>query len=548
MKASTLFLTLLFVAFAAIQISAQDTMWLELDEFGENRDIAEVIQGDTTASGERNNPDRIYGLRNGGYYFLSGRIRNIGYHLQIMGEERSDELTPPIIMMAVDENLESDDPMFEASGDISISNVYVIGSDENATDGGEIKNAIEIFTEGVTVNIDKCIFEYCARGVFSNQVPGASVYVTNTYVRNLTSIKEKTTTYRWFVQLKKVAADTVWMENNTFYNVAAGPFAISKVPFAGPDYFYFNHNTMINGAMMPFHFQFWRDAKITNNLFYNMQSCGDTWEQRGKQLSDLNHPFSIVAIDTIDIDSAGIEESRDIILSNNAWFVTDGILQMQADNDAVTSPVNFFTEREMAIFADKDTWPGISFDEETLYYENPGFTVATERDNEWVEYCAAFLEKPFEPHDIRFDADWHGDDVEPWVITWPIAEDFSYTNATLLTGSAAGQPIGDLNWFGIQVGVEEKGSSIPETFKLGQNYPNPFNPTTQIEFSIPMADKVSLDVYNVLGQRVAQLVNEKLNAGSYTYKFDASSLSSGVYIYKITTGNFVQSKKMALVK
>ncbi len=89
---------------------------------------------------------------------------------------------------------------------------------------------------------------------------------------------------------------------------------------------------------------------------------------------------------------------------------------------------------------------------------------------------------------------------------------------------------------------------IPTQFTLSQNYPNPFNPTTVISFNVAKKSNVSLNVYNTLGENVAQLVNENLSAGSYKTQFDASNLPSGIYFYKLTAGNFISVKKAMLVK
>jgi|GEM_PF-3673564 len=94
----------------------------------------------------------------------------------------------------------------------------------------------------------------------------------------------------------------------------------------------------------------------------------------------------------------------------------------------------------------------------------------------------------------------------------------------------------------------ENESEIAHSFKLDQNYPNPFNPSTSISFSVPTAGMVSLKVYNLLGQEVATLANSPLNAGSHTIHFDASGLSSGVYIYRLQAGANIQTKKMMLIK
>jgi len=86
------------------------------------------------------------------------------------------------------------------------------------------------------------------------------------------------------------------------------------------------------------------------------------------------------------------------------------------------------------------------------------------------------------------------------------------------------------------------------SYKLEQNYPNPFNPSTKIEFSIPVDGFVNLAVYNLLGEKVTQLLNSNFKAGAYEFIFDASSLSSGVYFYKIESGTFLKFKKMILSK
>ena len=88
----------------------------------------------------------------------------------------------------------------------------------------------------------------------------------------------------------------------------------------------------------------------------------------------------------------------------------------------------------------------------------------------------------------------------------------------------------------------------PKKFELSQNYPNPFNPSTTIKFSLPEAGNVKLTIYNILGQEVRTLVNETKESGVYTINFNADDLDSGVYIYKLQYGSFVQTRKMILIK
>ncbi len=99
------------------------------------------------------------------------------------------------------------------------------------------------------------------------------------------------------------------------------------------------------------------------------------------------------------------------------------------------------------------------------------------------------------------------------------------------------------------VGVEEtENNSLPEKFALNQNYPNPFNPSTKISYSLKTEGRVSLKIYNTLGEEVIKLVDEIKPAGSYETEFNASELPSGIYIYRMQSGEYVSSKKMLLIK
>jgi hypothetical protein len=95
-------------------------------------------------------------------------------------------------------------------------------------------------------------------------------------------------------------------------------------------------------------------------------------------------------------------------------------------------------------------------------------------------------------------------------------------------------------------GTEDE--NLPTEFTLDQNYPNPFNPVTTMQYSIPQRSNVILKVYDVLGNEVATLVNEEKPAGSYEVEFSAAGLSSGIYFYQLQAVNFVETKKMILLR
>ncbi|NWG27607.1 MAG: T9SS type A sorting domain-containing protein, partial [Ignavibacteriaceae bacterium] len=103
--------------------------------------------------------------------------------------------------------------------------------------------------------------------------------------------------------------------------------------------------------------------------------------------------------------------------------------------------------------------------------------------------------------------------------------------------------------------VDDSVSEIPQSFLLFQNYPNPFNPITKIKYQIPASlnsskggTLVTLKVYDLLGSELATLVNEEKSAGTYEVEFDAEQLSSGIYFYQLKAGEFIQTKKMVLIR
>jgi len=96
--------------------------------------------------------------------------------------------------------------------------------------------------------------------------------------------------------------------------------------------------------------------------------------------------------------------------------------------------------------------------------------------------------------------------------------------------------------------TEEEQEILPTAFKLEQNYPNPFNPSTIIKFAVPEKSSVLIKIYDILGGEVITLINEEMEAGWYNREFNASSYSTGVYIYRMQAGTYTSTKKMILVK
>jgi hypothetical protein len=133
-----------------------------------------------------------------------------------------------------------------------------------------------------------------------------------------------------------------------------------------------------------------------------------------------------------------------------------------------------------------------------------------------------------------YAADIDGDMDQDLVVTTGI---FGGNNISLLYNNAGVMEVEDSTF-----------TILPRGFSLSQNYPNPFNPTTQIKFSIPNAMPVRLEILNILGERVNMLVNEPMTAGEHTIQWNATGMSSGIYVYRLTAGRHVESRKMILLR
>jgi hypothetical protein len=121
-------------------------------------------------------------------------------------------------------------------------------------------------------------------------------------------------------------------------------------------------------------------------------------------------------------------------------------------------------------------------------------------------------------------------------------------NCALKINDVSNPAVYSMNSFAIRLttGIKDNNKSL--SYKLQQNYPNPFNPTTTINYSIAKDGRVKITLYNILGSKVAILVNENKPAGIYSVQFDARTLPSGIYLYRLESGNYSEAKKFILMK
>ena len=376
--------------------------------------------------------------------------------------------------------------------------------------------------------------------------------------------------------------DTIWVENST-HVMAQGMmykfrnYQINKL--------FFNHNTFVDCAGSIFESQgYVSDLTVTNNIFVNcnVQAFGDSIGNNEDKSEVDPHwlPTGLVNLDTL--QSTMVQMDRKVLVDNNVIYwdpkFDDMVATLKTNNvnndQTWVSQMITMNTRTQAMFDDDANYPYLT--EGTWYPKLPAFTDPQDLLTNWVDSVKVFATKTVDIAGVGTAAvlsDWRKVLIGPdfYVYSdWPIPIDLSYTDADLMAGGTNGFPVGDLNWFPARkaeweaqkdaehakldymlyngtLAVQE-GGALPEAFALDQNYPNPFNPSTTIAFSLPRASDVSLKVFNLLGQEVATLINGHRTAGSHEVKFNAAGLSSGVYFYKLVSGDFTQVKKMSLVR
>ena len=366
-------------------------------------------------------------------------------------------------------------------------------------------------------------------------------------------------------------ADTVVMTNNTFFcmNGATGGSSYAN-------YVDFSHNSVVYSFIGGGAPGVYGSGKINNNMFYGL-FCGGESASEFTWMDDpyFPQPASNISFDTLSIANAKLfdpadsaksnfrllaEAKRKVEVKNNAYFMPKKITDFwktwndTAHIDSLYTP-SWMNDRTAGMFKNKTTWPGFT-ESGNILNVDPGF--GSSFDNIITGggvYGVGMLKYIVEVRRGTVTTEEWGYKKQTvtgatWVPNWPLPEaaEMKYSNTAMKTGATDGKPIGDQYWFTGLVGVEAGSTYIPVQYSLGNNYPNPFNPSTTISYSVPKAGYVTLKVFNILGKEVATLYQGNQNAGSFKVNFDASKLSSGVYIYRLQAGDFCASKKMTLIK
>ena len=424
----------------SFQINAQNGDTLDVPWWdGENiiiNSLATTIQGD-----EERPEGRVYRLAWGGFYVNTERIE-ADFPLRIVGDlngefEFFDQ--PPIIQTWRREDGSVDDKIMMIFSDLELRNLYILGNDD--TGDQSAYQPLQIDGSNARHVFDNVVFERSNFAIPAWQAGrNNTIIFTNCVFRN--KIPSPVASQWWGRAINTWAdQDTIIVENNTFFNVHYNVLQISD---GAAGYVRFNHNTLVNVGRQVIEEIWWRDAYVTNNLLINPRWHGE--------LGDLVREWQIdeprlthLGIFTIgDLPSRyGPEFGRRIVFGNNAAWLDPKFKEYYAAEDIVGS--QYFTVPAQEDFLDKYA-DMVAVD--TLWLDQkPNFT------NYPVD--EAFVERMWTAMQVnRVDGQdgipyfWGIPEEDPHVnIVWPLPEDFSYTDADLMTAGTDGLPLGDLNWF-----------------------------------------------------------------------------------------------------
>jgi hypothetical protein len=493
---------------------------------------------------------RVYLLERGRYYLLSGTIVVDTFKLRIVGQEGPEDVQPAVVSAGLKEDGTGVWQFFKSSKDVEFKNVYFKGATPTEIQTGE---CVRFIAENTTLKVDNCVFDAFHFVTFHFfKVGGGSAYITNSYFRNLNH-KDGGKYNGRALRFLQADADTIVMQNNTFAN--SNSFFLDMNRFGQANYALIDHNTIVNTVKFVFQWHHQTNAVVTNNLFYNGHSYGETASDRANQDPD-GMIFGIFGIDTINTDMTG-EAERNVLLANNCWYYDDAVKAYWNSRDTVDGEP-FLNSRSQAMFDDDATWPRLVEQDNINQSVNFAVFTSSARDSmvKFMEGDRDGTEKPI------LWGNHLGGNV--YNILWPLygneSEDFSYAETDpAYTAGTDGYPIGDLNWFpdkkdqwlAIEDGAEDAG--VVKNFRLHQNYPNPFNPSTEISFDLNRAGRVRIAVYNILGQKVATLLDRNMQVGAHHVNWnglDAGNrpVSSGTYFYRMEFDGISTVRKMVLLK
>ncbi len=553
----------IFFNHAFAKIEKGDTLVIEPSDQNVSP-FNEIITADTLADGTRKH--LVYELVPNGIFSMSRTLTAANYNLNLVGGKRAGDDTRPGILVTNDFIGHF---MISGENNITIKGIHLMQVTE--TEGGNIdpwaRSGIELTGTDAKVVFHDMVWDFNTGFAFSGKKDGLNLKVTHCLFRFNKPLDNSVWTGQGF-DIRQAELDTVIFQNCTWYG---GGYFLVCTWESSQNLFQMDHCTVVDFVQYPIHGTQWGNTFFTNNLFYNTHTMGEDYNMRHSSAPDTL-PYGIINIDTVNfIDFSNVdweaEANRSVYVKNNNNFVSSNIKSYW--NDAINNPScnvflvadpdfydGFMNSRTQAMFANDDAWPNLILENTTSL--DPEFADYFDYSDTLINYSKAFYSYAWPGvAKTRFMMD--PDDGDPCTPTDPMFYDLKLTNETLRVASTSGGVIGDLTWEQPNgynstqaelTAINNETSKQLDNFTLLQNYPNPFNPATTISFNLPISEKVTLEVFNTLGQKITTILNNKNHrSGMHVYTFNGSQLPSGIYFYYINAGEkYSATKKMILLK
>jgi len=433
---------------------------------------------------------------------------------------------------------------------------------------------------GKRLEVDNCILEHTWWCWVGSSPADSRVFFNNDYMVNMDGHTcRRNGGITDFNAGGVTHQDTLMVQNCTHVNFQGTAYKFRYG--VNVDKVLFNHNDFIDCSGFVFmNNGDQSNMSVTNNIFVNVQLQGYSNTLQGPDGGEVDMDSLPMGLVNLRVDSTFLANGAKFYADRNLayWDPSLSDIVSTLNGSVVNGATDWVSQmitmntRTAAIFADDATYP-LCYNG-TWYNQLPTFA---NTDVLFSTQLAALKAYSIACVDVTY-----GSPLASWrqatnpeatnfpYADWPMPINLSYSDGALLTAGLGGFPLGDLNWIPAQYTAwkaQEAGELAqiqyvldhgtlsvdpigqrPAEFKLQQNYPNPFNPTTKISYTIGNAGHVTLKVYNIMGQYIATLVDGYKNADSYEVNFNASNLSSGIYLYELRAGNNVITKKMVLMK
>lgn len=530
-----------------------------------------VINGDTTAAGDRVNLDRIYQLSRNSLYLMNNDVRNEGYHLRIYGEESTEGSIPQVYTTL---NPDSGDPVgdpFGMQGDVTFRNWAMAGVLPETPFPNISTRVMRVRAPGFDLVMDRFIAVNFKASIVRAQSALRKFEMTNSVWANSGWLGDNGTNFGAGkgIDLRDGSIDSLIIRNSTFVNYT-DRIIRHRNSTAPIQNMIFDHNTVLN--TISYHGMIalgdvGESVQITNNLFYDPFVAGADSSDvvRQEEFNESGEVYASNGQAAMQWISSVPNETTDWTIANNAYVITDEVqnfYQLFGDGGGDDGNPDNGTDGDNDII---DEGPPLT-DHILGRISNPGtafqafdFDLAN-APNAPIDMVTWYrTETGRTKETITFNAetdDYDRRDVQYFLNDFDAAYPTSSDAYTLASGAC---PAGDLNWFpsefdrcdGIMVANEDDVTSAA-AFSLA-NHPNPFAASTTITYELPEADQVTLKVYNILGQEVATLVNDqRQTAGAHSVRWEGTDaqgrpVANGMYIYQLQTDAAMHAKRMVVL-